>query len=458
MKKFSKILLSLLCAALIALPVFAAACSKAESHVDYASQLTLDFTSTTKKQEVTVNLFIDGDTTHFVPVDNSSLPGCDNSGDFAATHNTIKARYLAVNTPESTGQIEEWGKKASKFTRSKLENVQKIVVEADADFWDIDSTGERYLLWIWYLPNGATEYRNLNLELLQEGLAYASRTAETRYGEIASAALAQAEREKLNVFSGEKDPDFYYGQIKEVDLRELRCFAEEYEGTKIRVSGTIVASFGNSVYIEAKDLETGDYFGMPVYYGFTSGRLLDMLKVGNEVSVVGTLQYYEAGGTYQISGVAPYNAYEPDDPSNCHVLNENIEPAFTPLNVDKYLSTQNITIKTNREDEEGNIVTVDMLYSESIMSTSVSVDNLYVYSAYTTHNGGDSDGAMTLYCRTADNKEIQIRTDVLKDSAGTLLEESDVLRKTINVKGIIEKYDGNYQIKVYRYDFIDIVA
>ena len=76
--------------------------------VDYVDQLTLDMNSSTAKLEVTVKLFVDGDTTHFHVPQEISADGI------------LKARYIAVNTPESTGQIEEWGKKASNFTREKL--------------------------------------------------------------------------------------------------------------------------------------------------------------------------------------------------------------------------------------------------------------------------------------------------------------------------------------------------
>ena len=63
-------------------------------YVDFVDQLKLDMTSNTLKQEVTVKAFIDGDTTHFyVPTSLIST-------------GVIKARYLAVNTPESTGKIE----------------------------------------------------------------------------------------------------------------------------------------------------------------------------------------------------------------------------------------------------------------------------------------------------------------------------------------------------------------
>ncbi len=73
---------------------------------DYAAQLTLDMSSTTAKQEVTVKTYIDGDTTHFnVP---KSVVG----------NGILKARYLAVDTPESTNIIDDYGKTASKFTKN----------------------------------------------------------------------------------------------------------------------------------------------------------------------------------------------------------------------------------------------------------------------------------------------------------------------------------------------------
>ena len=69
--------------------------------IDYAGTVVLDMESSTLKREVTVKQYIDGDTTHFhVPDD--LVPG-----------GVLKARYLSINTPESTGKIEEFGKKAS---------------------------------------------------------------------------------------------------------------------------------------------------------------------------------------------------------------------------------------------------------------------------------------------------------------------------------------------------------
>ena len=145
--------------------------------VDYAASIPLDMNSETVKQEVTVKAFIDGDTTHF------NVPGSISEGGL------LKARYLAVNTPESTGKIEVWGKKASNFTKSRLESAESIYIESDDGNWNVDSTGGRHLVWVWYKPSGSDTYRNLNIELLQEGLSIASSAANNRYGEVCMNAL-----------------------------------------------------------------------------------------------------------------------------------------------------------------------------------------------------------------------------------------------------------------------------
>jgi DNA-binding transcriptional regulator/RsmH inhibitor MraZ len=102
-------------------------------HVDYVEELKLDRNSGTNQLEVKMKRHIDGDTTHFIDPIGISVDG------------VIKARYLAVNTPESTGRIEEWGKAASKFTQSKLENAHSIIIESNDASWNKDGNG-RFLI------------------------------------------------------------------------------------------------------------------------------------------------------------------------------------------------------------------------------------------------------------------------------------------------------------------------
>lgn len=467
MKKILKMFIAVLCAVVIALPVvLVSACDKegggsgGNGHVDYVSDLRLDFSTKTKKQEVTVKTFIDGDTTHFNPVTKDAVTGY-NPADFAGTDGYIKARYLAINTPESTGQVEPWGKKASKFTRSKLENVDSIVVESDVDYWDIDSTGERYLLWVWYKPKGASEYRNLNVEILQAGLAFASRTSEGIYGEVATKALNQAMAEKLFLYSGEKDPDFYDGDIQVVSLKDLRCFPDEYDGVSVRARGTVVAEYDSSVYLEWYDKTSQLSYGMQVFYGYSPPNgVLDVLKIGNEVDVVGTFQYSDVVNLYQISNLKPIDFWDLENPTNCRIVDDGLEPAFTKWDPSKFKLFDTVEIDTGRKDEENEPIKVEMPYGEAMQGSSISVENLEVTRISTTQTG-DNTGAMTLTC-TVNGVTVQVRTLVFRDSNNEIITKDAYEGHTINVKGIVEKFTpqgGNptYQIKVYSTDCITII-
>ena len=75
--------------------------------------------------------------------------------------------------------------------------------------------------------------------------------------------------------------------------------------------------------------------------------------------------------------------------------------------------------------------------------------DLKVTSVYTTTNEDSSSyGAMTLNCE-ADGISVAVRTVVLTGENGNLITEDAYAGKTIDVKGIIDYFDGQYQIKVF---------
>lgn len=403
---------------------------------DYASELELDFDSETLKETVTVKSFVDGDTVHF------NVPeSVDKTG-------VLKARFLAVDTPESTGKIEEYGKAASNYTREKLSSASSIVIESDNEKWNMDSTGGRCLVWVWYRQDENAPYRNLNLELLQNGLASASSTANNRYGEICMAALNQAKDSKLTLYSGEPDPDFFYGDAIELSLKELRCNIEDYVGTKVAFTGIVTKHSGNGVYIEAYDEESDMYNGIYVYYGFKlSGAGLDILSNGNEVRIVGTPSYYEGSGNYQVSGIS-YRAAKPDDPENIQKISEGHEAAYLPTSAD--------TLYNSKVSVEAEGEVMDFDYAQLAMDTTIEMENLHVKSIRTTTNKDSSSyGAMTLKCE-CDGVPVTVRTDVLRDENNELIGEDAYSGKTISVKGIVDCFHGEYQIKVFSKDDITI--
>ena len=400
--------------------------------VDYAAQVKLNRNSGTLQIEAKVKSYIDGDTTHFY-VDSSVCPD-----------GVLKARYLAINTPESTGKIEEWGKAASKFTRSKLENAVSIILESDDNKWNVDSTGERHLVWVWYKTAESAEYRNLNIEILQEGYALSSNASQNRYGEYCTQVIAQAIAYDRFVYSDAKDPDYPYGAAQEVTLKQLRTHIEDYDGALVAFTGIITMNSDGSILVEEYDAENNMYYGMTIYYG-TSGLIgegLEMLEIGNELRIVGIVSYWETGGVYQVADLK-YNARKKDDPRNIKLISEGNAAGF--FEVDAKTFTSKIDVMLEEETK-----TFD--YAGLVLNTSISMKNLKVDSVYTTDKG-DSKGAMTLHCTAEDGTKIDLRTTVLyeKDENGrqVLITADRFVGKTIDVKGFVDYFDGDYQIEIY---------
>lgn len=413
--------------------------------VDYAGTVELDMSSATLKQEVTVKAYIDGDTTHFYVPSSVSSTGI------------LKARYLAVNTPESTGKIEEWGKKAAAFTKDKLESADSIMIESDNGTWNLDSTGGRHLVWVWYKPSGSDTYRNLNIELLQNGLSVASNSAENQYGETCMAAIGQAKAEMLHMHSKQKDPDFFYGDAIPVTLKGLRTNIELYEGMKVTFEGVITEESGQTVYVEEYDSETDMYYGMTVYYGYNlTGTGLEILEPGNRVAFVGSVQYYAEGGTWQVSDIK-YVDMRPNDPNNIQLVSSGHEAAYRLTTVDEFHNkTVDTEVMSALDSDELTPKTFD--YTQLAMSSSISMENLKVKRIYTTTNEeSSSKGAMTLTC-SVDGQEIAVRTMVLRDADGNVITADAYDGKAINVKGVIDYFSGTYQVKVFSPEDITIVG
>ena len=195
-------------------------------HTDTAVRLRLDYKDANGKNrdffqdgisEVELVTAIDGDTAHFRMVDNS-----DSS--------LIKSRFYGIDTPESTGQVENWGATASNFTKTKLKEAKTIVVTSTSlneyKAPSADSTGTRYLSMIWvsdYEDAVYTDLVLLNLWIVQEGLSYVKNVNEfPEFSEVFYAAEAQARNLKMNLHSGEKEEGFNDGDYITTSLLDLK--------------------------------------------------------------------------------------------------------------------------------------------------------------------------------------------------------------------------------------------
>ena len=436
MKKIIKVLFSFLLVALFATgcvqgntsssSASSSASSSTNEFVDYVSNFKLDMNSSRKRIEATVHSYIDGDTVHF------------NANDPAFDKGIAKARFLGVNTPESTGQVEPWGKAASNFTKETLKEAKSIILESEASEWEVDSTGERHLLWIWYKTE-TSDYRLLNLELLQEGYSIANNIGKYAYKDVLQSAFNQALKSNLRVNGSAKDPNYDYGRPSQVTLRYVRENLAEHgyegEGTIIdkRISFEALVTYvaGNTIYVEDYDEETEMSYGMPIFLGMSpTSAVLNVAKVGNIADFCGVITYSENFGV-QVSDIK----IMPFDPT--YKYNTNLISSNNPV-----VATE-ITGETLIND------------GSKIQGTFVSMKNLVVTNTYTTKDG-DSKGAITITCKTEDNKTITVRTSVLTDENDEIVKETVFKGKTIDVIGIVDYYNNAYQVAVHIYSNIDI--
>lgn len=364
---------------------------------------------------VTVEQFVDGDTVHFYNNSKSEI---------------IKVRFLAIDTPESTGKVEPWGKPASIYTKSKLKDAEEIVIESDTEGKaELDSTGGRYLAWVWYRTKGSDVWRNLNIEILSDGLAMGKSSSSTRYGSVALAALTSARQNKINLYSGKNDPLFFYGETVELTIKALTSNKQAYSGIKVRFEGVVTKESGGGVYVESFDEDTQQSYGVYVYGGYSS-LAPKFLVPGYRLSVTGTPDNNEIYG-FQVSGLS-FSLINPTD-DDTKIIEKNVPVVPTK------------------------ITAAELNTSESLEGTFVSMDGLTVESVYTTESDTSSDGAMTLTCKTADGETVAVRTVRLTLNGETVTEEY-FRGVTMNVCGIVDYYKGAPQIKLLTLADAEITA
>lgn len=129
-----------------------------------------------KKFTVNVTKCVDGDTAWFSKVG--------------------KTRFLYVDTPESTNQIQPYGKTASKYTCSKLKNAKKIQLQYDG------AKKDRYgrtLVWVW------VDGKLLQKELIKKGYVKAFYDyGNYSYEADLLKAQAKAKKNKVGIWSNPK--------------------------------------------------------------------------------------------------------------------------------------------------------------------------------------------------------------------------------------------------------------
>ena len=231
-------------------------------------------------EQVSLLTPIDGDTAHF-----STSSGV-----------TLKARFFGIDTPESTGKVQEWGVPASDFTKEKLNNAKKsgtiVVSSPQAEYGkpSPDSTGSRYvsLVWINETKKNAPldELYLLNLWIVQEGLSMKKNVSDFPIYETAfDKAQEQAQIYKLKMWSGEKDEKFNYGEegYADVSLLDIKREVEKsikdssyknpYDNKLVRFTGVVSSYNDGTLYVQEfypiddDHLDQGEWAGINIFCG-----------------------------------------------------------------------------------------------------------------------------------------------------------------------------------------------
>ena len=438
-------------------------------HVDYVNsadaKLLMDYQGkdfyTDGIGQVELVTAIDGDTAHFKQTSGNT--------------EKIKSRFYGIDTPESTGAIEEYGHAASEFTKAKLTEASEngtIVVSGPFDTYSApepDSTGSRYLSLIWINTTKKNAPFNelvlLNLWVVQEGYSWAKNVGDMpRLADIFYAAEAQARAEKLNLFSGQPDGWTNHGDYEDVSLLDIKhevekhladtTYVNAYANKNVRVYGTVTGYANNTLYLQQffteeqggdgsavnpYTKEKGEYAGINIFTGM-GATATKFTTVGTYLSVCGTAVNSDTFG-FQITDASFIRFPEDDDEKAARVI---------------------LTASENIEDY--------VLYEFSMSTGELTNDNYAaLYSPVTltdtvTVIGGNTsdDNYVTLYVKDSSGNQLPFGIYIpffYKDDANNILKAEDFVGKTYNLKGVYSFHEtsGKIYYQVVLRDKTDLV-
>lgn len=306
----------------------------------------------------TVAAYTDGDTTRFMTGDD-----------------TVIIRYYCVDTPESTGGVQKWGKAASLFVKDRLSKATLIVLESSTGSKPtVDSYGSRLLGYVWYKTAEDSDLKNLNLELIENGFSEnkAINTAAYPYYASMDEANSFARSIKLRIYSDLDDPLFSTDPV-EITVKDFLDNPEAYysdetdSGAKVMFTAYFesisTSQSGTNTYSAVQyDPTTGDKYRILVYAGYASASASKM-KLGHLYRVIGTIQKYN--GSFQVSGVEYNEIYQDKQEGGSYILQREYYMTFDS-SVD-YFTQYSATLYSN--------VTVTSIANENGVLTIVGTAN-----------------------------------------------------------------------------------
>ena len=310
--------------------------SFADMHVDINGKTFLE----DRIEKVDIKSVTDGDTAVFY------TKGMSDSftNPLKKEHDYVTLRFLGIDTPESTSSIAPWGKKASNYAKSLLENSEACIIDATSidtsrytNIYDtfvsgvrLDSNGSRWLGLVWYCPQGydandLSNYRSYQLDIIEEGYSFytgnlgetgivytANKNKEPKLysrheenygsmllGDVFFEADLRMQALKKRYVGSEVDPNYDYSTTP--TQMTITDAVKNFDGLTnnckyIALTGVITRFVGVNFYFE-------DAQGTPlyVYMGINAKSIGSLFKVGDTINIRGRLSEY--GGQKQLTDI-----------------------------------------------------------------------------------------------------------------------------------------------------------
>ena len=245
-------------------------------------------------QEATLAEATDGDTATFQ----------------TSTGSSVVIRFYSIDTPESTGSVEKWGKSASIFTKTLLKSAHSIILEANTSPASKDSYGNRYLGYVWIQKDADSPYMNVNLQVVENGYSKNTGKSDDKYASYFKEAQNFAERSKLHLWNDDLEDPKYNDIAIETTLKDLKENPDTYYdkveeiAKKVRVTAYIKSwresSSGTFTFIAGQVIDGVEYT-YNIYAGYNNSQVPGALKVGTLYTMTGFVQLHNE--QYQISGL-----------------------------------------------------------------------------------------------------------------------------------------------------------
>ena len=408
--------------------------------------------------QVKLSTAIDGDTAHFTD---------------SSTKELYKCRFAGIDTPESTGKIQPFGKAASNFTKEKLKKANEdgtIVITIPGDEYEkpsFDSTGTRYVALIWINETVKNcdykELQCLNLMLVQEGFSDVKNASESpRLDPLFRNAWQQAKELKLNMFSGEDDPLFNYGEYEDTSLLDIKIeieksveasrkgetYENKYNGAKVRVVGTVVGYANNILFLQnfysqenGARVPEGEYAGINVFTGMAAIPSKFTQK-NTYLQLCGTCIDDENFG-FQISGVSFKLYGKNEDDAKVIIAPENNTDEFKLKEFE--LSTSDI------KGENFEYLNSPITFKDTV----------------TCYDGYDNNGEVTLFLKDSAGNKLKFNVFISFLYKPNANNPSEIWKKienfkdkTFTLKGVLairKTKSGNYQYQILPTNSQDLV-